>query len=127
MRFLTVLQIVHIIGHIINVHSTTSPPKTGAKRLNGLFVLQSSIFGKDETMKNSTIDKATSDKISFLTYIVPAFADAYKMNVQEAFFYLKKYGAWDFLNEHWWALHTDNVLYTLNDLYEVCRDNGGLR
>ena len=32
-------------------------------------------------MENKVIDKVTSDKISFLTYIVPAFADAYKMNV----------------------------------------------
>ena len=78
-------------------------------------------------MKDNTIDKATSDKISFMTYIVPAFADAYKMNAQNAYFYLKKYGAWDFLNEHWWALHTDNVLYTLDDLYEICHENGGLR
>ena len=78
-------------------------------------------------MENKAIDKTTSDKISFMTYIVPAFADAYKMNVQDAYFYLKKYGAWDFLNEHWWALHTDNVHYALNDLYEVCRENGGLR
>ena len=78
-------------------------------------------------MESKTIDKVTSDKISFMTYIVPAFADAYKMNVQDAYFYLKKYGGWDFLNEHWWALHTDNVLYTLDDLYEVCYENGGLR
>ena len=78
-------------------------------------------------MEEKRIDKATSDKISFMTYIVPEFAAAYKMKAQDAFFYLKKYGAWDFLNEHWWALHTDNVLYTLDDLYEICRQNGGLR
>ena len=78
-------------------------------------------------MERKVIDKATSDKISFMTYIVPAFADAYKMNIQDAFVYLKKYGAWDYLNEHWWALHTDNVLYTLDYLYEVCYENGGLR
>jgi hypothetical protein len=78
-------------------------------------------------METKAISKATSDKISFMTFIVPEFAAAYKMKVQDAYFYLKKYGAWDFLNEHWWALHTDNVLYTLDDLYEVCRQNGGLR
>ena len=78
-------------------------------------------------MEEKRIDKATSDKRSFITYIVPAFAEAYKMNVQNAFFYLKKYGGWDFLNEHWWALHTDNVLYTLDGLYEICRQNGGLK
>jgi len=78
-------------------------------------------------MEEKVTNKTTSDKISFMTYIVPAFADAYKMKVQDAYLYLKKYGAWDFLNEHWWALHTDNVLYTLDDLYEVCYENGGLR
>lgn len=49
-----------------------------------------------ETTEKRTIDKATSDKISFLAYIVPKFADEYKMNTQQAYFYLKKYGGWDF-------------------------------
>jgi hypothetical protein len=78
-------------------------------------------------MQNKMIDKATSDKISFMTYIVPAFANAYKMNVQEAYFYLKKYGGWDFLNEHWWALHTDNVIWAVHDIYEICYQNGGMK
>jgi hypothetical protein len=76
-------------------------------------------------MKIQSIDKETSDKISFISYIIPMFADAYKMNVQDAWLYLKKYGGWEFLNKHWWALHTDNVLYALNDIYEVCYKNGG--
>jgi hypothetical protein len=74
-----------------------------------------------------TIDKATSDKISFMAYIVPAFADAYKMNIQDAFFYLKKYGGWKYLTENWWALHTDSTYYAVKDIFEYCRDNGGLR
>ncbi len=40
-----------------------------------------------ETAKKETLDKATRDKISFITFIVPAFAEAYKMNIQDAFFY----------------------------------------
>lgn len=51
----------------------------------------------------------TSDKISFITFIVPFFAESYKMNAQKAFFYLKKYGGWDYLNNCWWALHTDSA------------------
>jgi len=74
-----------------------------------------------------TLDKQTSDKISFVTYIVPAFADAYKMNVQDAFFYLKKYGGWKYLNEHWWALHTDNPFWAVRSMYEICYKNGGMR
>ena len=69
--------------------------------------------------------KTTSDKISFLSFIVPAFADAYKMNVQDAFFYLKKHGAWDFLNDHWWALHTDSAFWAVRSLYKFCLRNGG--
>ncbi len=80
-----------------------------------------------ETVQKKTIDKATSDKISFITYIVPAFAEAYKMNMQEAFFYLKKYGGWEFLNKHWWALHTDSEFWAVRSLYNVCYKNGGLR
>lgn len=77
--------------------------------------------------QNRTIDKQTSDKISFMAYIVPAFADAYKMKVQDAFFYLKKYGGWDYLTEHWWALHTESTYYAVKDIFEYCRENGGLR
>jgi hypothetical protein len=73
------------------------------------------------------LDKETSDKVSFIAYIVPIFADEYKMGTQNAYLYLKKYGAWDFLNEHWWALHTDNPFWTVRNLYDICYENGGLR
>ncbi|MDR2563979.1 MAG: DUF3791 domain-containing protein [Prevotellaceae bacterium] len=73
------------------------------------------------------LDKETSDKVSFITFIVPEFAAAYKMNIQDAYFYLKKYGAWDFLNEHWGALHTANPFHTVDYLYKICYKNGGQR
>lgn len=73
------------------------------------------------------LNKETSDKVSFISFIVPMFADAYKMSVRDAWLYLKKYGGWDFLNKHWWTLHSDNLLYALNDIYEVCYKNGGQR
>ena len=78
-------------------------------------------------METKALNKATSDKISFMTYIVPAFADAYKMNVKEAWLYLKKYGGWDFLNEHWWALHTDSTFWAVRSMYNICYQNGGLK
>ena len=40
-------------------------------------------------MENKKIDKTTSDKISFISFIVPAFAEAYKMPIPDAFQYLK--------------------------------------
>jgi hypothetical protein len=78
-------------------------------------------------MESTILDKQTSDKVSFISFIIPEFAAAYKMKIYDAYHYLKKYGGLDFLYRHWWALHTDNEYYTLLDLYEVCRQNGGLR
>ena len=78
-------------------------------------------------MENKIINKETSDKISFMTFIVPAFADAYKMKVPETYLYLKKYGGWDFLKEHWWALHTDSTFLAVRSIYTICYQNGGLK
>jgi len=78
-------------------------------------------------METIKIDKQLGDKISFVTYIVPEFAAAYKMKIQDAFFYLKKYGGWEFLNKHWKALHTANSFYVVDYLYRICYQNGGLR
>jgi hypothetical protein len=49
------------------------------------------------------------------------------MNKQKAYLYLEKYGGLDYLFENWWALHTDNPLWAVRDLYEVCYQNGGLK
>ena len=78
-------------------------------------------------METNAIDKATSDKISFVTFIIIEFAEAFKMKKQDAYLYLKKYGGLSFLFKHWWALHTDDKYFVLRDLYAVCLENGGKR
>jgi len=38
------------------------------------------------------VNKTASNKISFVSYIIPAFAEAYKVNVRDTTYrYLKKY------------------------------------
>jgi hypothetical protein len=78
-------------------------------------------------MNSKALCSETSAKISFVTFIITEFALAYKMSMQGAYQYLKKYKGLDYLFEHWWALHTDNKFYALNSLYNVCYENGGLR
>jgi hypothetical protein len=78
-------------------------------------------------MTTNTLDKKTSDKVAFMSYIIPAFAEAYKMTVPDAYKYLKQYGGLDYLHECWWALHTDNSIWAIHDIYDVCRQNGGMR
>jgi len=75
----------------------------------------------------SILNKETVDKVGFISFIIPEFAKSYKMSMPDSYRYLKKYGAWDYLNENWWALHTDNPFWTVRYLYDVCYKNGGLR
>lgn len=70
-------------------------------------------------------DEEKRNKVKFFTFIIPEFARAYKMNKQKAYRYLKTYGGLDYLFENWWALHTDNPLYAVRDLFDVCSQNGG--
>jgi hypothetical protein len=77
--------------------------------------------------KKIVLDKETSDKISFITFIIPEFARSYKMDKQEAYFYLKKYGGLDYIFKHWWALHIDNPFWAVREIFDVCHQNGGLR
>ena len=78
-------------------------------------------------METMTLNKANRDEISFISFIIPEFAAAYKMNIQKAYQYLKQYGGIDYLRENWWTLHTDNPFWAVRDLFEICRQNGGLR
>ncbi|MFV0555258.1 MAG: DUF3791 domain-containing protein [Mangrovibacterium sp.] len=77
-------------------------------------------------MAQKRLSKETRDKISFISFIIPKFASGYKMgNIQEAYFYLKKFGGMNYLQECWWALHTDNPYWAIRDIAQVCRNNGG--
>ena len=72
-------------------------------------------------------DNEQRNKIRFITFIVPLFATAYKMNKQNAYLYLEKYGGLDYLFKNWWALHADNPYWAVRELYEICYQNGGLK
>ncbi|MDR1563328.1 MAG: DUF3791 domain-containing protein [Dysgonamonadaceae bacterium] len=78
-------------------------------------------------METKEINRPVRNKISFISFMILEFAEAFKMNKPAAYQYLKQYGGLDFLFKHWWAMHTDDRYYGLRDLYEVCRKNGGLR
>ncbi|MDR0828858.1 MAG: DUF3791 domain-containing protein [Prevotellaceae bacterium] len=75
----------------------------------------------------TTLDKATSDKVSFITFIITMFARSYKMKTKDAYLYLKKYGGLDYLFKHWWTLHTEDPYWAEKALYKTCYNNGGMR
>jgi len=71
------------------------------------------------------LDKRTDDRISFMAFIVLEFGEACKMDKQEGYRYLKKYGGLDYIRRHWWALHTDNPYYVIRNIFNICKKNGG--
>jgi Protein of unknown function (DUF3791) len=78
-----------------------------------------------ETSFDIIQDEEKRNKVKFFAFIIPEFARTYKMNKQKAYQYLKTYGGLDFLFENWWTLHTDNPLYAVRDMFDVCSQNGG--
>ena len=72
-------------------------------------------------------DDETYCKIRFITFIITMFARTYKMNKQEAYLYLERFGGLDYLFKHWWTLHAEDPYWSLKALYTVCYKNGGLK
>jgi hypothetical protein len=77
------------------------------------------------TEDKKELDKETRDRVLFTTFIIAMFARAYKMDRQEAYFYLKRYGGLDYLFRHWWTLHAEDHYWAVKGLYASCYKNGG--
>ena len=73
------------------------------------------------------LDEETQHRLRFITFIITIFARTYKMNKQDAYLYLGKYGGLDYLFKHWWTLHVEDTYWSLKALYDVCYKNGGLK
>ena len=78
-------------------------------------------------IKLMIMDENIHNKVRFLTFMIAHFAHAYKMDKKDAYLYLKQYGGWDYLCNHWWALHTENPFWVEREMFAVCRRNGGLK
>lgn len=63
------------------------------------------------------------DKLCFIMFMITKFAKTYKMKRPNAVRYLRKYGGWEYLFEHWWVLHTEDALEAVRDIFEVCERN----
>ena len=78
-------------------------------------------------LKTTDMSEETHNKVRFITFMIAQFAKAYKMGKREAYLYLRQYGGFDYLKNHWWALHIQNPFWVEREMFAVCRRNGGLR
>jgi hypothetical protein len=47
------------------------------------------------------------------------------MSTPDGYRYLKEFDGLDFICEHWWALHIDNQDHVMDEIFDVCKRNGG--
>jgi hypothetical protein len=76
-------------------------------------------------MERKLSEREIEDKIRFLTFIITEFGEAYKKDKRDAFRYLDKYGAIDYIDKCWWPLHCENPKNVIREMFDVCKKNGG--
>jgi hypothetical protein len=70
-------------------------------------------------------DREAENRMSYITFVINEFPEAFKMGKPEGYQYLKKYGGLDYICRHWWALHIDNQTHVMDDIFDICKRNGG--
>ncbi|MDR0687412.1 MAG: DUF3791 domain-containing protein [Prevotellaceae bacterium] len=68
---------------------------------------------------------STDDTVDYIVFIVHEFAGEYCLTRSEAFDYLKEFKGIAFLEEHYGFEHTQNPYWTVKNLLELCKRNGG--
>ena len=64
-------------------------------------------------------------QINYTVACIHEFARKKSMSPQEAFFYLHKYKAIDFLRDHYEIEHTLSLDDAVEDMEIICQNNGG--
>ncbi len=67
----------------------------------------------------------TANQISYMVACVSSFAQKQRLSKKDAFCYLYKNNAIAFLKEHYEIEHTLSIEETVEDMTEICRQNGG--
>lgn len=91
--------------------------KTVTKVLDALGMSASIVL-----QKTQTIDKSV---IAYIIAAISEFAKTYHISVREANNYLIRFKGIDFLTEHYDAEHLLSFDDTIQDLTQVCLNNGG--
>ncbi len=71
------------------------------------------------------VDRISANKISYTVACVSSFATAHRLSKKDAFSYLYKNKAIAFLKEYYDSEHTLSLDDAVEDMAEICRQNGG--
>lgn len=65
------------------------------------------------------------NRIEYTVMCIGEFSDKHSLALQEAYFYLKKYGGISFLKDCYDAEHLLSIDDAVDDLTIICKRNGG--
>lgn len=66
-----------------------------------------------------------NDKMEWIVIFVSEFGRKYGLTMKQAFNYLSRYKAIDFIDRHYDYVHTQSFKSMLNDIAEYCQRKGG--
>ncbi|SDF31565.1 DUF3791 domain-containing protein [Marvinbryantia formatexigens] len=69
--------------------------------------------------------KTDRNILEYIVVCISEFAVRYGMHMKDAYIYLKQYKGIEFLKEFYDVEHTLSFDDVLDDLYAICRKNGG--
>ncbi len=67
----------------------------------------------------------TYNKIEYIVTCVSEFATQFNLNMAQAYAYLRRFKAIDFLIDCYDAEHTLSIANAIDDMRDLCRRNGG--
>lgn len=71
------------------------------------------------------MSKTEKSKINYIIICIDEFANKFNKTKKEAYLYLKKYKGIEFLIENYQAEHMVSLDDTMDDLKQICTNNGG--
>lgn len=71
------------------------------------------------------MDRKEKNKISYYIACIGAFAEKYSISNSFAYNYLLKYKGLAFIYECYESEHTLSIDDAVNDMYQICKNNGG--
>lgn len=74
---------------------------------------------------DTEMDKDQQNRITYTVYCINAFAERYRLTAKQAFAYLDRFGGMAFLEDCYEAEHQLSIIDAVNDLTQVCRNQGG--
>lgn len=69
--------------------------------------------------------KSTKNIINYIVICINEFGKKHKITSKEAYLYLKKFNGINFLKENYEAEHTLGLDDAMEDLKQICINNGG--